>query len=133
MANLLNYISEGVRITGAAPADLTGGYILNVNGQAIITSEPIASGDIGSFATEGIFSAPYVGNACNAGDNLWWDANGKPYGGSADGAATNLGADGDFWIGTVVDAPDANDATVRFTLNKVNPAQPAWVGRTFIK
>lgn len=133
MSNLLNYVSAGERISGLAPTALTGGYLLNINGIATVTSEPIAADAVGSFAIEGIFSAPYVGNACNVGDNLWWDANGTPYGGSADGAATNLGADGDFWIGTVVEAPDANDATVKFTLNKVNPAQPAWVGRTFIK
>jgi len=133
MSNLLNYVSAGKRISGPAPTALTGGYLLNINGIATVTSEPIAANAVGSFAIEGIFSAPYVGNACNVGDNLWWDANGTPYGGSADGAATNLGADGDFWIGTVVERPSANDATVLFALNKVNPEQPAWIGRKFFK
>lgn len=133
MANLVNYISPGRSISAAAPDALTGGYLLESNGIAAITSQPVASGDASSFAIKGIFSAPYIGNACKIGDNLWWDADGTPYGGSADGAVTNLGADGDFWIGVAAEKVTANDATVKFLLNQQNPAQPAWIGRSIIK
>jgi hypothetical protein len=134
MANLLNYISGGARINHTPASALTGGQLIQLAGKgAAVTSEPIAASALGSVAVEGVFSVPYVGNACNVGDNIWWDANGKPYGGSNDGAATNLGADGDYWIGTVVEAPAANDATVLVALNVKNPTQPAWVGRTFFK
>lgn len=134
MANLLNYISGGARINHTPVSALTGGQIIQLAGKgAAVTSEPIAAATLGSVAVEGVFSAPYIGGVCNAGDNLWWDVNGTPYGGAANGAMTNLGADGDWWAGTVVEAPVATAATVLVALNKVNPTQPNWVGRTFLK
>lgn len=134
MANLHRYISEGVRIDHTPTSDLTGGQLIQLAGKgAAIPSQPIAANALGSVAVGGVFNGPYVGNACNVGDNLWWDADGTPYGGAADGALTNLGADGDFWVGTVTTAPAANDASVEFALNVANPDQPAWIGRTFFK
>ena len=133
MANLLNYVSPGNRIDFKAPSALTGGYLFDANGIPCVTSVPVASGAVGSAAVGGVFSVPYVGNACNAGDNIWWDANGTPYGGAADGAATNLGADGDLWIGVCAADAAANDKTIKVSIGTVNPEQPAWVGRTFIK
>lgn len=133
MSNLFNYISPGAKVDGTPSSAVTGGYLVAVDGIATITSEPIAADTLGSFAVEGIFSGPYVGNACNVGDNVWWDANGTPYGGAANGALTNLGADGDLWVGIVTTAAAANAATIKFALNVANPAQPAWIGRTFFK
>jgi len=134
MANLHNFISAGERVDHTPASALTGGQLIQLDGKnAAIPSQPIAASALGSVAVSGLFSGPYVGNACNVGDNLWWDANGTPYGGSADGALTNLGADGDFWVGTVTKAPSANDATVEYALNVANPTQPAWIGRTFFK
>jgi hypothetical protein len=134
MANLFTYISAGERIDHTPASALTGGQLIQLAGkQSAITSQPVAASELGSVAINGVFNGPFVGNACNVGDNLWWDANGTPYGGSTTGALTNLGADGDWWVGTVTTAAEANDATIEFALNLENPDQPAWVGRTLIK
>jgi predicted RecA/RadA family phage recombinase len=133
MANLLNYISEGDRFDFTAPSAMTGGYLFDADGIPLVTSVPIASGALGSVAAKGTFDVPYVGNACNAGDNIWWDTNGTPYGGAADGAATNLGADGNLWIGVAAEDASANAAMIKVALSQTNPEQPAWVGRTFFK
>jgi predicted RecA/RadA family phage recombinase len=134
MANLFTYLSAGDVLDHTPGTALTGGQVIQLAGKmAAIPSQPIAASVLGSVAINGRFSGPYVGNACNVGDNLWWDASGTPYGGSADGALTNLGADGDWWVGTVTAAAAANDASIEFALNLENPTQPNWVGRTFLK
>jgi len=134
MANLFSYLSAGDVLDHTPASALTGGQIIQLAGKmAAIPSVPIAASTLGSVNIGGRWKGPYIGSVCNVGDNLWWDANGTPYGGTTDGALTNLGADGDWWAGTVTKAPTLNDATIEFALNVVNPTQPAWVGRTFIK
>lgn len=134
MANSHAYLHVGERLDHTPASALDAGEMIQLAGKGCaIATTGIAADALGSVAVSGVFNGPYVGNACNVGDNLWWDANGTPYGGSADGALTNLGADGDWWVGTVTAAPSANDATVQFALNVMNPTQPAWIGRTFFK
>jgi hypothetical protein len=134
MSNLFTFLSAGDVLDHTPASALTGGQIIQLAGkEAAIPSVPIAASVLGSVNIGGRWKGPYVGGVCNVGDNLWWDANGTPYGGAANGALTNLGADGDWWAGTVTKAPAATDATVEFALNMANPTQPAWVGRTCIK
>ena len=134
MANSHLYLQIGEQLNHTPASAVTAGQLLQLAGKGVaIATSPIAASALGSVVVSGIFSGPYVGNAGNVGDNLWWDANGTPYGGSADGALTNLGADGDYWVGTVTKAPSANDPTVEFAINVANPAQPAWIGRTYFK
>lgn len=134
MANLFTFLSDGDRLDHTPASALTGGQLIQLAGkQSAIPSVPIAASALGSVAVGGRWKGPYVGNACNAGDNLWWDANGTPYGGSADGALTNLGADGDWWVGTAAKGATLNDATVEVLLGVPNPDQPAWIGRKFFK
>jgi len=134
MSNLFTYLSQGLALDHTPASALTGGQLIQLAGKsAAITTQPIAASVLGSVQVGGRWKGPFVGNACNVGDNLWWDANGTPYGGSTTGALTNLGADGDWWVGTVTKAVTVNDATVEFALNVANPTQPAWVGRSHIK
>lgn len=134
MSNLFTYLSEGEALDHTPASALTGGQIIQLAGKmAAITTQPIAASELGSVQISGRWSGPYIGSVINAGDNLWWDANATPYGGSANGALTNLGADGDWWVGTCTKTTTLNDATVEFDLNKENPDCPAWIGRTHIK
>ena len=134
MSNLFTFLSEGEIIDLTPSSALTGGQIIQLAGKmAAIPSRPIAADVLGSAVIGGRWSGPYIGGVCNAGDNLWWDATGTPYGGAANGALTNIGADGDWWAGTVTKAPAATDATVEFVLNLANPDQPAWNDRTYLK
>jgi len=134
MSNLFTFLSEGIALDHTPASALTGGQLIQLSGKRVaITTEPVAASVLGSVQTDGKWSGPYVGGVCNVGDNLWWDANGTPYGGAANGALTNIGADGDWWVGTVSAAPAATDATVNFILNEQNINQPVWFGRTYLK
>jgi hypothetical protein len=132
MSNLFTYLSGGKALDHTPASALTGGQLIQLAGKmAAITTQPIAASTLGSVQVGGCWSGPYVGNACNVGDNLWWDSNGTPYGGSTTGALTNLGTDGNWWVGTATKAAAANDASIEFALNLENPTQPNWIGRTF--
>ena len=134
MSNLFTYLSEGQSQDHTPGTAMTGGQLILLSGKRpAISTQPIAASVLGSVRDEGRWSGPYVGGVCNVGDNLWWDANGTPYGGAANGALTNIGADGDWWVGVVTAAPAATDAVVEFDLNVQNSNQPNWFGRTYLK
>jgi predicted RecA/RadA family phage recombinase len=133
MSNVHRYLQAGDMIDHTPATALTSGQLFQINSVAHIAPVDIAAGAMGSVAASGVFRSPYVGGAANVGDNVWWDANGTPYGGSANGALTPLGADGDFWAGTITKAPSATDATVEWALNKVNPNLPAWPNQARVK
>lgn len=132
-----NYIQNGTVLftktaaaTGGTPypmsdnaASVTGQYLIGV------PHTDIVAGLEGSYSIEGIFEFPCTNVAGNIGDNVWWDANGTPVGGSTTGAATTYGPAGDYWIGRLAKAHTTSQATCLVDLNKVNPMLPAWPNR----
>jgi len=132
MANISRYLQTGENIDHTPAADVAAGNIIQVGNLSAFSSHDIATGALGAVAVSGVIRAPYVGGAADVGDNVWWDANGTPYGGDADGAMTTNGAAGDWWVGTLVAPAAATDATCDIALNVENPNLPAWQGKTHI-
>jgi len=132
MANISKYFEEGASIDYTPASAVYSGNLVNLGSVSGFTPRDVGASELGALRLTGVIRAPYVGGYANVGDNIWWDANGTPYGGSADGACTRSAPDGDWWVGTLVKAAAATDATCDVALNKVNPNLPAWPNRTHV-
>jgi len=90
----------------------------------------LASADIAEMQMKGRVRFVHTASFGTAGDNVWWDNNGDPYGGTAGtGAATTKPSAGDYWLGILSKACTITDATCEVLLNQVNPYRPPWVNR----
>ncbi|MBE3133664.1 MAG: DUF2190 family protein [Acidobacteria bacterium] len=133
MANISRYLQEGISIDHTPASAVSAGNIIQVSSLCAFSPVDIAASALGAVAVSGVLRAPYVGTLVGSvGDNVWWDANGTPYGGAADGACTLDASAGDWWVGTLLAATTATGATCDVALNKVNPELPAWQGKTHI-
>lgn len=97
----------------------------------------VAATDIAASATDGALVKGIIKIECdtsvgNIGDNVWYDSDGSPYGGTASsGAATTLGSSGDYWLGTLAIATTATSTHAYVQLNVANPELPHWPERTW--
>jgi len=124
-----NY-KEGNFIDHTPAAALTAGQLLQVAGRAAMAATAVAASVKGAVQVKGIIKVAAAAVLGNAGDNLWWDENGDPVGGTAgSGAATTSAPDGDFWLGTLTAALAATDGEAKVDLNVANPDLPAWPER----
>jgi len=130
MANESQFLQDGLRIDHTPASALTGGKMIQIASVPVMTAEAIAASAAGAVAPCGVFRGPHTATVGNVGDNVWWDADGTPVGGTNDGAFTTNAADGDWWVGTLVKAAAATDATCDIALGRVNPEIPAWTGLT---
>ena len=135
MANSHKNYQDGVEIKYTPSSAVTAGNLIQLNSNIVgLANSAIAADVEGTLMIQGVIQGPFVGGLVgNPGDNVWWDANGTPYGGSADGALTLDATVGDFWVGTLTEATSATGATCRVALNVQNPNLPAWVNRSHIK
>ncbi|MBE3133663.1 MAG: DUF2190 family protein [Acidobacteria bacterium] len=133
MANISRYVHEGKSIDYTPAAAVAAGNIIQVGSLCAFSPEDIAASVMGAVAVEGVIRSPFVGGIVgDVGNNVWWDANATPYGGSADGACTLSPSAGDWWVGTLIAATSATGATCDVALNQENPNQPAFQGKTHI-
>ena len=110
-------------VTGGTPTQIAGGLVG-------VPNQDVAASATAGFRVEGVFNIACTVAVGNAGDNVWWDANGSPYGGTAlSGACTTIASDGDFWLGILAEDSGATDADSKVILNVENPDLPAWVSR----
>ena len=139
MANISKYLHPGASIDYTPAAATYAGNLVNLGSVCAFSPSDIGASKLGAVAVTGVIRAPYIGGiVCNVGDNVWWDANGTPYGGAADGACTcdasdvDLTAGLDWWVGTLVRATTATGATCDVAINVANPNLPAWQDKTHI-
>ena len=132
MSNISQFLQAGENIGHTPAALVSAGNIIQVGALSAFASHDIAAGVLGAVAVSGVIQGPYVGQIANVGDNVWWDANGTPYGGAATGAFTTLGTAGDWWVGTLVAPTSVTGTTCDIALNVENPNLPAWPHKTHI-
>jgi predicted RecA/RadA family phage recombinase len=126
-------LGEGLTINHTPSSALVAGQMLKVGGRAAFACEDIAASALGAVQVEGHIKAAAVACVGNVGDNVWWDENGSPYGGTASaGGITTIASDGDFWVGILTKALTATDGEAEIALNQVNPELPAWPTRYHI-
>jgi len=119
--DMMDYTEPGsAAVTGGTPTQIT---------DAIVGIPPsdIAKSGSDSLQIGGIIKIEATTSKGNAGDNVWYDSNGSPYGGTASsGAATTDASVGDFWIGTLAKDKSATDTHAYVFLNKENLRLPSW-------
>ena len=115
------------------PAAATiGGAVCQVStGLAGIAVNDIAASVEDDIRIQGIFKVQAAAVVGNVGDNVWWDDDGDPYGGTAGtGAATTSAVDGDYWLGTLTVALTATAGQAYVALNHQSVDQPVWANKT---
>jgi len=129
MANISQYLQEGLSIDYTPSSAVYAGNILNLGAVSAFTPTDIAASALGKVAVRGVIRGPHAARPGSVGDNVWWDADGTPVGGTNDGAFTTNAAAGDWWVGTLIKACATTDATCDIALNKENPQLPPWPNR----
>jgi len=124
-------IAPGDKLDYTASSTITGGDPVQISDGIVgIAQTDLASGDTDGLQISGLISIEATTAIGNAGDNVWYDNNGSPYGGTASsGAATTAAASGDFWIGILAKDKGATDTHARVLLNQPNPTLPHWPGK----
>jgi predicted RecA/RadA family phage recombinase len=86
-----------------------------VQGQLIgVAKRPIAANVLGALAVGGVFDVVKKQEAfATVGAPVYWDADGDPYGGEAGSGAATATESSNTYMGEVVKATGADDATVR--------------------
>lgn len=110
--------ADGVEIDYTPSGDLAAGVPTEIGGIVGVPNEPIADGIKGSLCISGVFRCLKVTGALAVGDQVGWDANGTPVGGSTTGAVTGTEADWDFEVGVVVEAAASAVTQVMVLINR---------------
>ncbi len=111
------FVQDGLAIDYTpSGADVEAGDVVVQNNIVAIAKRMIEDGKLGALAISGIFDVVKAEEAfATVGANIFWDADGTPYGGSATGAATAT-APTNTWMGFVLETAETTDATVRILL-----------------
>ena len=115
-----NFRQEGKRIPLAASgAAIASGELVLVNDLPVVALGDIADGETGTGATEGVFEleGKVAATAINAGQKVYWDADGDPQGGTAGtGCITNVATDNTY-LGIAWKDAVSTAATVEVKIN----------------
>lgn len=112
------FSAPGLSINHTPAGAVTGGNPVQVGAVVGISNQDIAASVLGALSIAGFFSGVATSDTGSFGDDVYWDADADPVGGvSGSGACTTVATDGDFWLGTLVEAHAATDARCFFDLN----------------
>lgn len=97
-----------------------------VIGTTIVTIVPvaIAATDKGATATRGVFNVPKDNSDVAAGDALYWDDNGNPYGGTALSGAFTKTSTGNVFAGIALEAAGTTTGDVDMLLRSIDGTVP---------
>lgn len=118
--NEIQFFAPGKEEDYTPGVAVTAGVPLEIGGKAAFANNDIAANRLGSIVTKGLAKVVKINSAFTLVDDIWWDADGDPFGGTAgDGAATNVKADGDFYLGNLRLAALDSDTTCIIRLNGI--------------
>ena len=125
--NVIDYTEPGsALVSGGTPTQISDGIVG-------IPPSDIALSGTGGLQVTGIIKIECDSSIGNLGDNVWYDSNGSPVGGTASsGAATTLAASGDFFLGILSADTAAADNHAYVSINEENPRLPAWPNRAHL-
>jgi predicted RecA/RadA family phage recombinase len=114
-----------VRDSGTIPytpgSAVTAGDVEIVGNNAYVAKLDIAASALGTLHKDGDFDFVKATGAFSADDDVYWDTDGDPVGGTAGtGAATSTAA-GNYFLGVATDAAVSGGATVRVRLHPAIP------------
>jgi hypothetical protein len=124
-------ISGAVLDYTAAAAKLGGGVVEVDAGLCGVLVDDVAINLVGAAQVEGVVEVEKAQVTIVAGEEIFFDADGSPYLGTASsGAATNVpcNASGDVWMGAALAAAASTAKTVKVVLNKIGQKAGRKVG-----
>lgn len=97
-----------------------------VIGTTIVTIVPrdISATEKGATATRGVFNVPKDTSDVSAGDALYWDADGDPYGGTAGSGAFTKTASGNVFAGVALEAAGTTTGDCDMYLRSIDGTVP---------
>lgn len=113
-----NYIQEGKVIPFTAGADVDSGQVVVVGSLVGISMTDVDNGAQGQLAVEGVFEVPAAAAEITVGAAVYWDADGDPYGGTADSGAATATATDNTKMGHAIAAKAANVGKVKVKLGR---------------
>lgn len=133
MSNISQFLRDGQHLDYTPAAASYAGNVVNLGRVAGFLPRDIGASALGTAMVSGVIKVPATATLGNIGDNVWWDANGTPVGGTTDGACSTNAyacqASADFWLGTLVKALAVGDGQAHVAINKANPNLPAWTDK----
>lgn len=112
----VKYIAEGDTIDFTAGTDSTAGDVLVTNA-AIVGVTPNAidysESTLGALQVEGVYDFPQAAEIITIGQDVYWDADGSPYGGTASSGAATGTAEGNEYLGVALATTTATTSYVR--------------------
>lgn len=120
-------LKEGAVLDYTAAAAKLGGDVVKTDcGLCGVLVDDVALGLVGSAQVAGVVKVEKAEVTIVAGDDIFFDNNGSPYGGTAlSGAATNVASSGDVWMGKARAAAASTAKTVEVVLNMHEAVAPA--------
>jgi hypothetical protein len=113
-------VSDGHALDYTPVAAVAAGDVVVVSTIPMVAPVAIAAGEVGALSADGLRDFPQAAEIITAGDAVYWDENGSPYGGTALSGAATATAAGNHLIGVAAptqpngtNATTATDATVR--------------------
>lgn len=116
---------EGDVLDYVASAAKVGGAVVEVAGRAGVLTDDVAASATGCAQVSGVVKVEKANEALTAGQDVWYDADGNPYGGTAGSGAitgTPCNATGDLWMGVVLYAAGATATHAYVLLNSRSQA-----------
>lgn len=110
---------DGSSVDYTPAAAVTGGDVVVIGDRIGIAKLDIAANALGALATVGVFAMLKVTGAITDGQDLFWDVDGTPIGGSTTGAITTEAVGP--WVGTAIGSAASGDTTVDVALGQERP------------
>lgn len=98
---------------------VTAGDVVVIGDRIGIAKKDIAASELGALATCGVFAMLKVTGAITDGQDLYWDVDGTPVGGSTTGAVTTEAVGP--WIGTAIGTAASGGTTVDVAFEQNRP------------
>lgn len=112
----VKFIAEGDKIDFTAASDATAGDVLVTNAAIVgVTPSAIDASEstLGALQIEGVYDFPQAAEIITLGQDVYWDADGSPYGGTASSGAATATADGNDYLGICLATTTATTSYVR--------------------
>ena len=125
------YKQLGDTIDYTPGAAVAAGTVLMI-GTTVVTIVPvaIAATDTGATAVRGVFNVPKDNSNVAAGDALYWDVDGTPYGGEALSGAFTKTASTNPFAGIALEAAGTTTGDVDMLLRSIDGSVPGAIGPT---
>lgn len=122
----VKFIAEGDKIDYTAGADAVAGDVITSGAIPGVTVAAIdySESTLAALHVEGVYDFPQAGEIITLGHDVYWDADGNPYGGTASSGAATETAEGNTYLGICLGTTGATDSYVRVKRILVPAADP---------